>query len=74
MEPCSIERLRLVIIGLLPHSPAPPTFHDPKSTPEPDASAVHSEYPSIEHLLERARVRVPRFAFEYLEGGCIFVM
>lgn len=27
-------------------------------------------YPSIEHLRERARRRVPRFAFEYLEGGC----
>lgn len=26
--------------------------------------------PSIEHLRERARQRVPRFAFEYLEGGC----
>jgi L-lactate dehydrogenase (cytochrome) len=30
----------------------------------------NSEYPSIEHLRERARKRVPRFAFEYLEGGC----
>ncbi|WP_395737133.1 alpha-hydroxy-acid oxidizing protein [Prosthecobacter sp.] len=30
----------------------------------------HSNYPSIEHLRERARQRVPRFAFEYLEGGC----
>jgi L-lactate dehydrogenase (cytochrome) len=30
----------------------------------------YSEYPSIEHLRERARGRVPRFAFEYLEGGC----
>lgn len=29
-----------------------------------------SNYPSIEHLRERARKRVPRFAFEYLEGGC----
>jgi len=26
--------------------------------------------PSIEHLRERARRRLPRFAFEYLEGGC----
>ena len=40
-----------------------------KSTPEPDA-AFYSEYPSIEHLRERARKRVPRFAYEYLEGGC----
>ena len=30
----------------------------------------HSQYPSIEHLRERARKRLPRFAFEYLEGGC----
>ncbi|MGI9239917.1 MAG: alpha-hydroxy acid oxidase [Verrucomicrobiales bacterium] len=30
----------------------------------------YSQYPSIEHLRERARRRVPRFAFEYLEGGC----
>lgn len=29
-----------------------------------------SKYPSIEHLRERARQRMPRFAFEYLEGGC----
>lgn len=29
-----------------------------------------SNVPSIEHLRERARRRVPRFAFEYLEGGC----
>lgn len=27
-------------------------------------------YPSIEHLRERARQRLPRFVFEYLEGGC----
>lgn len=30
----------------------------------------NSNYPSIEHLRERARQRMPRFAFEYLEGGC----
>jgi L-lactate dehydrogenase (cytochrome) len=34
------------------------------------SDAFHSEYPSIEHLRERARQRLPRFAFEYLEGGC----
>ncbi|MBV6441268.1 MAG: alpha-hydroxy-acid oxidizing protein [Haliscomenobacteraceae bacterium CHB4] len=27
-------------------------------------------YPSIEDLRERARRRIPRFAFEYLDGGC----
>lgn len=34
------------------------------------SEAFNSNYPSIEHLRERARQRVPRFAFEYLEGGC----
>ncbi|MEM7144679.1 MAG: alpha-hydroxy acid oxidase [Verrucomicrobiota bacterium] len=29
-----------------------------------------SQLPSIEHLRARARRRLPRFAFEYLEGGC----
>jgi len=31
---------------------------------------LDSRYPSIEHLRERARKRMPRFALEYLEGGC----
>ncbi|MDF1756589.1 MAG: alpha-hydroxy acid oxidase [Verrucomicrobiales bacterium] len=30
----------------------------------------HSQYPSIEHLRAKARQRMPRFVFEYLEGGC----
>jgi L-lactate dehydrogenase (cytochrome) len=34
------------------------------------SDAFDSRFPSIEHLRERARRRVPRFAFEYLEGGC----
>jgi L-lactate dehydrogenase (cytochrome) len=34
------------------------------------SDAFNSQYPSIEHLRERARQRLPRFAFEYLEGGC----
>jgi L-lactate dehydrogenase (cytochrome) len=42
----------------------------PKPSSETEGSAFHSEYPSIEHLRERARQRMPRFAFEYLEGGC----
>lgn len=29
-----------------------------------------SRYPSVEHLRARAGRRLPRFAFEYLEGGC----
>jgi len=27
-------------------------------------------YPSIDQLREKARRRIPRFAFEYLDGGC----
>jgi len=30
----------------------------------------NSNYPSIDDLRERARQRIPRFAFEYLDGGC----
>jgi L-lactate dehydrogenase (cytochrome) len=30
----------------------------------------NSGYPSIEDLRERARQRIPKFAFEYLDGGC----
>jgi L-lactate dehydrogenase (cytochrome) len=29
-----------------------------------------SRYPSIEDLREKTRKRIPRFAFEYLDGGC----
>lgn len=27
-------------------------------------------FPSVDYLRERARQRIPRFAFEYLDGGC----
>lgn len=40
----------------------------PKDVNSPDV--IDSRFPSIEHLRERARRRMPRFAFEYLEGGC----
>lgn len=30
----------------------------------------NSKYPSIEDLREKARRQIPRFAFEYLDGGC----
>lgn len=36
----------------------------------PMDAAFNSEYPSIDHLRLRAQQRMPRFAFEYLEGGC----
>ncbi len=35
-----------------------------------DVEVIDSRYPSVEHLRERARKRMPRFDFEYLEGGC----
>ena len=30
----------------------------------------HTSYPAIDDLRERARRRIPRFAFEYLDGCC----
>lgn len=30
----------------------------------------NTSYPAIEDLREKARQRIPRFAFEYLDGGC----
>ena len=32
--------------------------------------AYNPNYPAIDDLRERARARIPRFAFEYLDGGC----
>lgn len=32
--------------------------------------SYHTSYPGIDDLRERARQRTPRFAFEYLDGGC----
>lgn len=34
------------------------------------AIKFNSKYPSIAHLRERARARIPGFAFDYLDGGC----
>ncbi len=31
---------------------------------------IDSRYPSIPHLKEKAKKRIPRFAYEYLSGGC----
>ena len=31
---------------------------------------IDPRWPSVEHLRERSRRRVPPFAFDYLEGGC----
>ena len=30
----------------------------------------NTNYPTVEDLREKARKRIPRFAFEYLDGGC----
>ncbi len=30
----------------------------------------NSDYPSVDDLRNKARKRIPRFAFEYLDGGC----
>ena len=32
--------------------------------------SYNNGYPSIDDLREKARKRIPRFAFEYLDGGC----
>ena len=32
--------------------------------------AYNSNYPGIDDLINKAKSRVPRFAFEYLDGGC----
>lgn len=31
---------------------------------------IDPRFPSVDHLCERARKRMPRFAYEYLAGGC----
>jgi len=31
---------------------------------------VNSKYPSVEDLRAKAKKRIPKFAFEYLDGGC----
>jgi len=31
---------------------------------------INPEYPDIDFLVERAKQRIPRFAFEYLDSGC----
>lgn len=33
-------------------------------------SAINPKYPSMDDLRKRAMVKMPKFAFEYLDGGC----
>ena len=34
------------------------------------ALTINSQYPAVDDLRRRAKARIPRFAFEYLDGGC----
>ena len=40
------------------------------AAPAAPSTYFHSRYPSTELLREKARRRMPGFAFDYLEGGC----
>ena len=31
---------------------------------------INPKYPSVTDLRKRAMVKMPKFAFEYLDGGC----
>ena len=31
---------------------------------------INSKYPSVQDLRKKAERKIPRFAFEYLDGGC----
>lgn len=33
-------------------------------------SNINPEYPDVNYLRDKAKKRIPRFAFEYLDGGC----
>ena len=35
-----------------------------------DMTLIDTRYPSINDLRKKAKQRIPRFAFEYLDGGC----
>ena len=35
-----------------------------------DIHYINSKYPSIPDLRNKAKSKIPRFAFEYLDGGC----
>lgn len=34
------------------------------------APKFNTKYPSIDDLREKAKKKIPKFAFEYLDGGC----
>ncbi len=31
---------------------------------------INYKYPSVDDLRSRAKAKIPKFAFEYLDGGC----
>ena len=33
-------------------------------------TGINHKYPSVEDLRKRAKLKIPKFAFEYLDGGC----
>ncbi len=41
-----------------------------KGATMPEKEYFNSEYPSVEHLIRKARSRMPKFAYDYLAGGC----
>jgi L-lactate dehydrogenase (cytochrome) len=41
-----------------------------KTTNAKPTWAYNSNYPGIDDLINKAKSRIPRFAFEYLDGGC----
>lgn len=41
-----------------------------KTTISKPTWAYNSNYPGIDDLINKAKSRIPRFAFEYLDGGC----
>ena len=34
------------------------------------AIKIDTRYPSVDDLRNKARKKIPKFAFEYLDGGC----
>lgn len=36
----------------------------------PDLLSYNPQYPSVQDLKRKAKTRIPKFAFDYLEGGC----
>ena len=48
---------------------APPTIADYTPADNPRFNRLHRRFPTVAYLRRHARRHVPRFAFEYLDGG-----